>query len=169
MQKKQSIDVHPVPSIDVHPVPSIDVEMRNAQLGACPAVPEVTRTNTCYSQMILLTWNARSAKTNVPHRSTQQLSRRPILTPNRRPIPDLHRRPIYIDENGNLYDQDGRLRNATDDDFWQVVKHEKLGEGDFEVESSMSFGRSQWCRPMSTDTLRSTDHDEDRSTDYSRH
>ncbi|KAF2559876.1 hypothetical protein F2Q68_00014914 [Brassica cretica] len=63
--------------------------------------------------MILLTWNARSAKTNVPHRSTQQLSRRPILTPNRRPIPDLHRRPIYIDKNGNLYDQDGRMRNAT--------------------------------------------------------
>ncbi|KAF3606318.1 hypothetical protein DY000_02045194 [Brassica cretica] len=33
-----------------------------------------------------------------------------------------------------------------DDDFWQVVKHEKLGEGDFEVESSMSFGGSLWCR-----------------------
>ena len=64
--------------------------------GACPAVPEATRTNTCYSQKILLTWNERSAKTNVPHRSTQQLSRRPILTPNRRPTPDLHRRPIYI-------------------------------------------------------------------------
>ncbi|KAF3590794.1 hypothetical protein DY000_02024596 [Brassica cretica] len=32
-----------------------------------------------------------------------------------------------------------------DDDFWQVVRHEKLGEGDFEVESSMSFGGSQWC------------------------
>ena len=31
-----------------------------------------------------------------------------------------------------------------DDDFWQVVKHEKLGEGDFEVESSMSFGGSHW-------------------------
>ncbi|KAF3510424.1 hypothetical protein F2Q69_00006430 [Brassica cretica] len=30
------------------------------------------------------------------------------------------------------------------DDFWQVVKHEKLGEGDFEVESSMSFGGSHW-------------------------
>jgi len=56
-----------------------------------------------------------------------------------------------------------------DDNLWQVVKHEKLGEGDFEVESSMSFGESQWCRPMSMDTHRSTDHDEDRSTDYSRH
>ena len=64
--------------------------------GTCPAVPEATRKHTCYSQKILLTWNARSAKTNVPHRSTQQLSRRPILTPNRRPTPDLHRRPIYI-------------------------------------------------------------------------
>ncbi|KAF3549505.1 hypothetical protein DY000_02007907 [Brassica cretica] len=53
------------------------------------------------------------------------------------------------------------------DDFWQVVKHEKLGEGDFEVESSMSFGGSHWCRPMSIDAHRSTDHDEDRSIDYS--
>ncbi|KAF2576205.1 hypothetical protein F2Q70_00003987 [Brassica cretica] len=33
----------------------------------------------------------------------------------------------------------------------------------------MSFGGSQWCRPMSIDTHRSTDHDEDQSTDYSRH
>ncbi|KAF3586182.1 hypothetical protein F2Q69_00028841 [Brassica cretica] len=99
----------------------------------------------------------------------QQLSRRPILTPNRRPTPDLHRRPIYIDENGNLNDQDGHLRNATDDDFWQVVKHKKLGEGDFEIESSMSFGGSLWCRSMSMDAHRSTDHDEDQSTDYSNH
>ncbi|KAF3515942.1 hypothetical protein DY000_02060892 [Brassica cretica] len=47
--------------------------------------------------------------------------------------------------------------------------HENLGEGDFEVESSMSFGGSHWCRPMSMDVHRSTDQDEDRSTDYSRH
>ncbi|KAF3599045.1 hypothetical protein F2Q69_00035352 [Brassica cretica] len=73
------------------------------------------------------------------------------------------------DENENLYDQDGHLCNATDDDFWQVVMHEKLGEGDFEVESSLSFGGSQWCRPMSMDAHRSTDQDEDRSLDYSRH
>ncbi|WZZ50979.1 hypothetical protein YC2023_051086 [Brassica napus] len=33
-----------------------------------------------------------------------------------------------------------------DDDFWQVVKQEKLQEGDFEVESSMSFGGPYWCR-----------------------
>ncbi|KAF3537300.1 hypothetical protein F2Q69_00023642 [Brassica cretica] len=55
------------------------------------------------------------------------------------------------------------------DDFWQVVKHEKLGEGDFEVERSMSFGGSHLCRPMSMDTHRSIDHDEDRSTDHSEH
>ncbi|WZZ60404.1 hypothetical protein YC2023_060511 [Brassica napus] len=56
-----------------------------------------------------------------------------------------------------------------DDDFWQVVKHKKLGEGDFEIESSMSFGGSLWCQSMSMDAHRSTDHDEDRSTDYSNH
>ena len=30
------------------------------------------------------------------------------------------------------------MNSIIGDDFWQVVKHEKLGEGDFEVESSMS-------------------------------
>ncbi|KAG5410802.1 hypothetical protein IGI04_007121 [Brassica rapa subsp. trilocularis] len=67
------------------------------------------------------------------------------------------------DENGNLYDQAGHLRNAT------VVRNENLEKGDFEVESSMSLGGSQWCRPMSMNSHRSTDHDEDRWTDYSRH
>ncbi|KAF2535585.1 hypothetical protein F2Q68_00020427 [Brassica cretica] len=33
----------------------------------------------------------------------------------------------------------------------------------------MSLGRSQWCRPMSMNSHRSTDHDEDRWTDYSSH
>ncbi|KAG5397602.1 hypothetical protein IGI04_019416 [Brassica rapa subsp. trilocularis] len=47
--------------------------------------------------------------------------------------------------------------------------HEKLGEGDFEVESSMSFSRSQWCLPMSMDAHRSTYQNEDRSTDYFKH
>ncbi|KAF3514528.1 hypothetical protein F2Q69_00006224 [Brassica cretica] len=31
-----------------------------------------------------------------------------------------------------------------DYDFWQVVKEEKLQEGDFQVEGSMSFGSSHW-------------------------
>ncbi|WZY99104.1 hypothetical protein YC2023_071433 [Brassica napus] len=56
-----------------------------------------------------------------------------------------------------------------DDDFWQVVRHEKLEEGDFEIESSMSLGGSQWCRPMSMNSHRSTYHDEDRWTYYSSH
>ena len=32
-----------------------------------------------------------------------------------------------------------------EDDFWQEGKEEKLQEGDFEVESLMSFGGSHWC------------------------
>ncbi|KAG5377681.1 hypothetical protein IGI04_025523 [Brassica rapa subsp. trilocularis] len=56
-----------------------------------------------------------------------------------------------------------------DDDFWQVVRNEKLEEGDFEIESSMSLGGSQWCRPMSMNSHRSTYHDEDRWMDYSSH
>nr|VDD31369.1 unnamed protein product [Brassica oleracea] len=43
-----------------------------------------------------------------------------------------------------------------DDDFWQVVKHEKLQEGYFEVKSSMSFGGSHWCRSTSDFEHRST-------------
>lgn len=43
------------------------------------------------------------------------------------------------------------VNTIIDDDFWQVVKHEKLREGDFKVESSMSFSGSLWCRPMSMD------------------
>ncbi|KAF3484811.1 hypothetical protein F2Q69_00052095 [Brassica cretica] len=56
-----------------------------------------------------------------------------------------------------------------DDDFLQVVRHEKLEEGDFEIESSMSLGGSQWCRPMLKNSHRSTDHDKDRWMDYSSH
>ena len=38
-----------------------------------------------------------------------------------------------------------------DNDFLLVVKEEKLQEGVFEVESSMSFGGSHWCRPTPRD------------------
>ena len=48
-----------------------------------------------------------------------------------------------------------------DDDFWQVVKQEKLQEGDFEVENSMSFESSHWCR--------STPRDEQRLMESSEH
>ncbi|KAG5384419.1 hypothetical protein IGI04_035889 [Brassica rapa subsp. trilocularis] len=42
-----------------------------------------------------------------------------------------------------------------DNDFWQVVRHEKLEEGDFEIESSMSLGGSQCHR--STSSAKSTE------------
>ncbi|KAF2538549.1 hypothetical protein F2Q68_00021705 [Brassica cretica] len=47
---------------------------------------------------------------------------------------------LVRDERGGLHDQEGHLRNAA------VVKEEKLQEGDFEVESLMSFGGSHWCQ-----------------------
>ena len=43
-----------------------------------------------------------------------------------------------------------------DDDFWQVVKHEKLQEGDFEVDSSMSFGGSHRRQTSNIDRRTST-------------
>ncbi|KAF2567721.1 hypothetical protein F2Q68_00025316 [Brassica cretica] len=84
---------------------------------------------------------------------------------------------VVVDSKGNvvhevdierLEEPGQKTEDSFNDDFWQVVKHEKLGEGDFEVEISMSFGGSHWCRPMSMDAHRSTDQDEDRSMDYSR-
>ncbi|KAF3585267.1 hypothetical protein F2Q69_00029389 [Brassica cretica] len=53
---------------------------------------------------------------------------------------------LVRDEKGDLHDLEGHLYNAADDDFWQEMKQEKLQGGDFEVESSMSFGGSHWCR-----------------------
>uniref|UniRef100_A0A0D3D6V8 Uncharacterized protein n=1 Tax=Brassica oleracea var. oleracea TaxID=109376 RepID=A0A0D3D6V8_BRAOL len=96
--------------------------------------------------------DTRPSSSTDPHRSTS------IDSTPRTSIDPQSRSMVAIvilrqDENGDLYDQDGHLRNAT---------------GDFKVESSMSFGESQWCRPISMDAHRSTDQDEDRSTDYSR-
>ncbi|KAF2572328.1 hypothetical protein F2Q70_00004575 [Brassica cretica] len=44
------------------------------------------------------------------------------------------------------------------DDFWQVVKEEKLQEGDFDVESSMSFESSYWGRPTLREEHRPAAH-----------
>ncbi|KAF3493008.1 hypothetical protein DY000_02053111 [Brassica cretica] len=57
-----------------------------------------------------------------------------------------------------------QMNAIIEDDFWQVVKEEKLQEGDFDVESSMSFGGSQWCRPTPIDENRSMEWDQQRST-----
>ncbi|KAF3535504.1 hypothetical protein F2Q69_00023239 [Brassica cretica] len=67
-------------------------------------------------------------------------------------------------ERGDLHDQEGHLRNAAGDDLWQVVMQERLQEGDFEEESSTSFGRSHWCRSTPEFEHRSTDFNPNRST-----
>ncbi|KAF3513725.1 hypothetical protein F2Q69_00006760 [Brassica cretica] len=59
--------------------------------------------------------------------------------------------------------------NVPLDDFWQVVKEEKLQEGDFEVESLMSFGGSHWCRSPPTTEHRSTYTNPNRSTGVPEH
>uniref|UniRef100_A0A0D3D4A2 Uncharacterized protein n=1 Tax=Brassica oleracea var. oleracea TaxID=109376 RepID=A0A0D3D4A2_BRAOL len=56
------------------------------------------------------------------------------------------------------------MNSIIEDDFWQVVKEEKLQEGDFEVESLMSFGGSHWCRSKPTTEHRSTYTNQNRST-----
>ncbi|KAF3489509.1 hypothetical protein F2Q69_00054331 [Brassica cretica] len=71
---------------------------------------------------------------------------------------------------GKGYDSLKHHVNAImDDDFWQVVKEEKLQEGDFQVENSMSFGGSHWCRSTQSFEHRLTEIDEHRSTSVSPH
>ncbi|KAF3599615.1 hypothetical protein F2Q69_00036318 [Brassica cretica] len=55
------------------------------------------------------------------------------------------------------------------DDFWQVVKEEKLQEGDFEVESLMSFAGSHWCRSTPSHEHRSTEVIQNQSTSSPGH
>ncbi|KAG5393094.1 hypothetical protein IGI04_023057 [Brassica rapa subsp. trilocularis] len=55
------------------------------------------------------------------------------------------------------------------DNFWQVVKEEKLQKGDFEVESLMSFGGSYWCRSTPDFEHRSTLPSPNRSTGSPEH
>ncbi|KAF2618248.1 hypothetical protein F2Q68_00039802 [Brassica cretica] len=56
-----------------------------------------------------------------------------------------------------------------DDEFWQVVKHEKMQEGDFEVESSMSFDGSHWCQSTLDLEHRTTNVNQNRSTASPEH
>ena len=56
-----------------------------------------------------------------------------------------------------------------EDDLWQVVKEEMLQEGDFEVESSMSFRSSHWCRPTPREEHRPMESDEHQSIHYVQH
>ncbi|KAF3600529.1 hypothetical protein F2Q69_00035101 [Brassica cretica] len=65
---------------------------------------------------------------------------------------------LVRDDRGNLHDQEGDLRNAA------VVKEEKLQEGDFEVESLMSFGGSHWCRSTPSHEHRLPEVIQNRST-----
>ncbi|KAF3530609.1 hypothetical protein DY000_02040832 [Brassica cretica] len=66
-------------------------------------------------------------------------------------------------DRGNLHDQDGHLRNAA------VVKEEKLQEGDFKVESLMSFAGSHWCRSTPSHEHRSTEVIQNQSTSSPGH
>ncbi|KAF3508192.1 hypothetical protein F2Q69_00005767 [Brassica cretica] len=50
-----------------------------------------------------------------------------------------------------------------------LVKEEKLQEGDFEVESLMSFGESHWCRSAPNTEHRSTYTNPNRSTEIPAH
>ncbi|KAF3572928.1 hypothetical protein F2Q69_00058432 [Brassica cretica] len=76
---------------------------------------------------------------------------------------------LVRDDNRDLHDQEGHPRNTADDDFWQVVKHKTLQEGDFGVESSISFGGSHWCRSTPDFEYRSTDVNQNRSTASPEH
>ncbi|KAF2565105.1 hypothetical protein F2Q70_00017482 [Brassica cretica] len=71
----------------------------------------------------------------------------------------LLRKQVCLVEDAEAVDTEGRAE----------VKHEKLQEGDFEVESLMSFGGSHWCRSSPDFEHRSTDSPEHRSTGSPEH
>ncbi|KAF3497092.1 hypothetical protein DY000_02053310 [Brassica cretica] len=60
-------------------------------------------------------------------------------------------------------------KEIENDDSWQAVKHEKLQEGDFDVESSMSFSESHWCLSTPEFEHRSTNFNQNRSTASPEH
>ncbi|KAF3556181.1 hypothetical protein F2Q69_00013120 [Brassica cretica] len=83
-------------------------------------------------------------------------------------LPSIHR-PTSSIRFRSTPGHEGHMRNAADDDFWQVVKQEKLQEGDFEVEISMSFGGSHLCRSTLDFEHRSIDFNQNRSTGSLEH
>ncbi|KAF3559548.1 hypothetical protein F2Q69_00015820 [Brassica cretica] len=111
---------------------------------------------------------------HIARRSSFHVDRFSHLTVNRHPTFIVERSSSFdIDRYYTVYIHRSSVAKHGCDCYSQIGRewkpHEKFGEGDFEVESSMSFGGSLLCRPMSMDAHRSTDHDEDRSTDYSNH
>ncbi|KAF3579381.1 hypothetical protein DY000_02031148 [Brassica cretica] len=62
-----------------------------------------------------------------------------------------------------LFQDEYHVNAIIEDDFWQVVKEEKLQEGDFDVKISKSFGNSHWCRLTPRDEHLSMEWDEHRS------
>ncbi|KAF3494670.1 hypothetical protein DY000_02053707 [Brassica cretica] len=125
--------------------------------------------------------------TDIPHPTSINTSIRTLIDTEPR---DMVATLILVRDNrGNLHDQEGHLRNAADVNFIsgagfqgsgnqggnknsygnRVVKEEKLQEGDFEVESLMSFGGSHWRRPTSSHEHRSTEVIQNRSTSSPGH
>uniref|UniRef100_A0A0D3D4B4 Uncharacterized protein n=1 Tax=Brassica oleracea var. oleracea TaxID=109376 RepID=A0A0D3D4B4_BRAOL len=62
-----------------------------------------------------------------------------------------------------------QVNAISDNDFGEVLEQEKLEEGAFLVESSMSIGSSYWCRPTPTIEHRPTPTTEHRSTSTAEH
>lgn len=56
-----------------------------------------------------------------------------------------------------------------DNDIWQVVKQEKLQEGDFEGESLISFSSLHWCRSTPREEHRPTSAYEHQPTHHVMH
>ncbi|KAF3489804.1 hypothetical protein F2Q69_00054764 [Brassica cretica] len=68
------------------------------------------------------------------------------------------------------YNQSSQYQKLfSNDDFWQLVKEEKLQEGDFQVKSSMSFSDLHWFRPTPRNEHLPMETDEDRSISATPH
>ncbi|KAF3514190.1 hypothetical protein F2Q69_00004472 [Brassica cretica] len=127
----------------------------NNSVSLDPAQPPSTQTPvlSTYSHSPLSTDDKDLPSTDTLHPTSIDIpSRTSIDTEPRAMVAPLI---LVRDNNGDLHDQKGHLQ--------------ELQEGNFEVESLMSFGGSHWCRSTPTTEHRSTYTHQDRSTGVPEH
>ncbi|KAF3532752.1 hypothetical protein DY000_02042922 [Brassica cretica] len=174
--------------------PSLSTDNNNS-VSLDSAQPPSTQTPvlSTYSRSPMSTNNTNLPSTDTLHPTLIDIPSRTLINSEPREMVSLL--ILVRDNNGDLHDQEGHLRNAAgqridaqgaaipetdattsttlpvDDDAqpmtladYNLVKEEKLQEGDFEVESLMSFGGPHWCRSTPTTEHRSTGAPQHRST-----
>ncbi|KAF3604650.1 hypothetical protein F2Q69_00037571 [Brassica cretica] len=138
-------------------------EFRRIALVSIDAKPQTSVDRSHPKLIDILSWT--SIETQMPLSRTLTLRGRDLppslVKAKLDSVHKLLRKQVCLVEDAEVIDTEGRVEEA-DLNFisgtgFQVVKQEKLQEGDFEVESLMSFGGSHWCRSTPSHKHRSTE------------